>query len=286
MTQIAVLRAMACHHVVPIGGRIVSDLQRKQPETARSSQRWPISSTFLALNAAFLLCAVWMLYRPDHARFLVFPFAFIGFVISLCVHEFGHAIVAYHCGDWTVRDKGYLTLDPLRYTDLQYSIIFPLVIMALGGIGLPGGAVYINTMYLHRRVDGTLVSAGGPLGTAVVLAALMALFSVVPQMATTAPVLYAALAFLALLQVTALIFNLIPCPGLDGWGIIEPFLPAPLRKLGRRVAPVAILVLVAALFFVPGLSRWLWQTIFAACALIGLDARAALAGLRLFQFWQ
>jgi hypothetical protein len=59
-----------------------------------------------------------------------------------------------------------------------------------------------------------------------------------------------------------------------------------LRRLGRRIAPVAILVLVAALFLVPGLSRSLWQTIFAACALIGLDARAALAGLRLFQFWQ
>jgi hypothetical protein len=52
------------------------------------------------------------------------------------------------------------------------------------------------------------------------------------------------------------------------------------------VAPIAILVLVAALFFVPGLSRWLWQTVFAACALIGLDARAAFTGLRLFQFWQ
>jgi hypothetical protein len=52
------------------------------------------------------------------------------------------------------------------------------------------------------------------------------------------------------------------------------------------VAPIAILVLVAALFFVPGLSRWLWQTIFAVSALIGLDARAALAGFRLFQFWQ
>ena len=129
-------------------------------------------------------------------------------------------------------------------------------------------------------------SAGGPLGTAVVLALLMALFAAVPELPKTAPVLYQALAFLALLQVTALIFNLIPCPGLDGWGILEPFLPQPLQALGRRVAPVAILILVAALFFVPGLSRWLWQTVFAACALIGLDARAAFAGLRLFQFWQ
>ena len=111
-----------------------------------------------------------MLYRPDHARWLVFPLVMIGFVIALCLHEFGHAIVAYHCGDHTVREKGYLTLDPLRYTDLQYSIVFPLLIMVLGGIGLPGAAVYINTLYLRRRIYGALVAAGGPLGTAVVLA--------------------------------------------------------------------------------------------------------------------
>lgn len=264
----------------------MSDWQQERSGPAQSSQRWPISSTFLALIALFLFCAVWMLYRPDHARMLVFPLVFVGFVISLCVHEFGHAIVAYHCGDRTVRDKGYLTLDPLRYTDVQYSIIFPLLIMAFGGIGLPGGAVYVNTHLLRRRIYGSLVSAGGPLGTAVVLAVLMAVFAAVPQMAAMAPVLYAALALLALLQLTALIFNLIPCPGLDGWGIIEPFLPQAVRRLGRRVAPFAILGLVAALLLVPGLSRWLWETVLAACALIGLDARAAFAGLRLFQFWR
>ena len=264
----------------------MSDWQQERADPAQPSRGWPISSTFLALIAAFLFCAVWMLYWPDHARILVFPFVFIGFVISLCLHEFGHAIVAYHCGDWTVRDKGYLTLDPLRYTDLQYSILFPLIIMALGGIGLPGGAVYINLHYLRRPIYGSLVSAGGPLGTAIVLALLMALFAAVPGMPKTAPELYAALAFLALLQVTALIFNLIPCPGLDGWGILEPFLPAQLRDFGRRVAPVAILILVAALFFVPGLSRWLWQTVFAACDWVGLDPRAAFRGLRLFQFWR
>ena len=100
----------------------------------------------------------------------------------------------------------------------------------------------------------------------------MALFSAVPELPQAAPVLYAALAFLALLQVTALIFNLIPCPGLDGWGIIEPFLPAPVRALGRRVGadrdphPRGRAVLRARL------NRWFWQTVFAACALIGLDA--------------
>src|SRR5262249_9679550 len=102
----------------------------------------------------------------------------------------------------------------------------------------------------------------------------------------TAPELYAALAFLALLQVTALLFNLIPCPGLDGWGIVEPFLPQPLRDFGRRLAPIAILLLVAALFFVPGLNSMLWSAIYATCDLVGLDPRLAARGYSLFQFWR
>ena len=102
----------------------MSDWQQERPGRTQSGEGWPLSSTFLALIATFLFCAVWMLYRPDHARWLVFPLVFIGFVIALCIHEFGHAIVAYHCGDRSVREKGYLTLDPLRYTDLQYSSCF------------------------------------------------------------------------------------------------------------------------------------------------------------------
>ena len=40
-----------------------------------------------------------------------------GWAVSLCLHEFGHAAVAYRGGDRSVRGKGYLTLDIRRYTD-------------------------------------------------------------------------------------------------------------------------------------------------------------------------
>src|SRR5262245_12844639 len=246
----------------------------------------PLSASCLLLIVACLICAVWMLYRPDHARLLVFPFVLTGFLIGLCLHEFGHAIVAYHCGDTTVREKGYLTLDPLRYTDVQYSILFPILIMAIGGIGLPGAAVYINDHLLRRRVYGALVSAGGPLATAVVLAVLMVVLNGASESLAKAPVLHAALAFLALLELTALLFNLIPCPGLDGWGIVAPFLPGKTRNWGRRTAPIAPIILVVGLFLIPGLNGWFWDVVYAACALIGLDPRVALFGLGLFQFWR
>jgi Zn-dependent protease len=246
----------------------------------------PLSSAFLLLIVAFLACAVWMLYRPDQGRMLVFPFVLTGFLISLCLHEFGHALIAFHCGDTTVEEKGYLTLNPLHYTDVQYSIVFPLLVMAIGGIGLPGGAVYINTRLLRHRIYGALVSAGGPLATAVVLAVLMLTINLAFKPVAPDRVLYASLSYLAMLQLTVLVFNLLPCPGLDGWGIIEPFLPYGAQQWGRRAAMVAPVILVLALFFVPGLSRWFWDIVYALSAQIGLDWSVAWNGLGLFQFWR
>jgi Zn-dependent protease len=252
----------------------------------RSEQKRPgafaPSPSFLVLIAAFLFCAVWMLYRPDQARFLVFPIVLSGFLVGLCLHEFGHAIIAYFCGDGSVREKGYLTLDPLRYTDTAYSIIFPLLIMAIGGIGLPGGAVYIDTRRLRRRFYGALVSAGGPLATALFLALLIPL---VPATAVN-PMLSAALSFLALLEVTAFLFNVIPCPGLDGWGIVEPFFPEQLRSIGRRMSPIGPLIVIVALIAIPEVNNNFWDTIYAACARIGVDPRVAAIGFTLFQFWR
>jgi Zn-dependent protease len=256
----------------------------------------PVSSAFLLLIVAFLACAVGMLYSPDNARWLVFPFVLAGFLISLCLHEFGHALVAYYCGDTTVEEKGYLTLNPLHYTDLQYSIVFPILVMAIGGIGLPGAAVYINTRLLRHRVYGALVSAGGPLATAVVLLLLMLTINLAFKPVAPDPVrtdlvrsdlvLYAAVSYLALLQVTVLVFNLLPCPGLDGWGIIEPFLPYSAQQWGRRAAMIAPVLLVLALFFLPGLNGWFWNLVFTVSSQIGLDWRVAWSGYGLFQFWR
>ena len=58
-----------------------------------------------------------------------FVIIFFGWIFSLCLHEFAHAFVAYQGGDYTVKEKGYLSFNPLRYMDPFTSIILPLIFL-------------------------------------------------------------------------------------------------------------------------------------------------------------
>ena len=92
----------------------------------------------------------------------------VGWIFSLCLHEFSHSVVAYYGGDTSVKDKGYLTFNPLKYTNPVLSIILPVIFLLLGGIGLPGGAVYIESSRLRSKRWESAVSLAGPAANLVV----------------------------------------------------------------------------------------------------------------------
>ena len=81
----------------------------------------------------------------------IFVLVLGGWVVSLCLHEYGHAVTAYRGGDTSVASKGYLTLDVRRYADPGLSLVLPLIILLIGGLPLPGGAVWINQWALRSR---------------------------------------------------------------------------------------------------------------------------------------
>ncbi len=62
-----------------------------------------------------------------------------GTTVSVALHEFGHALVAFLGCDETVVHKGYLTLNPLKYAHPIVSIVFPMVFLLMGGLPLPVG---------------------------------------------------------------------------------------------------------------------------------------------------
>src|SRR5512142_1834023 len=115
---------------------------------------------------------------------MTFIIVLVGWVFSLCLHEFSHALVAYLGGDYTVRDKGYLTFNPLKYTHPVYSLLLPLLFLVMGGIGLPGGAVYIETWRLRSRLWKSAVSLAGPAANLILAIVLGIIMQVAPVAAT------------------------------------------------------------------------------------------------------
>jgi Zn-dependent protease len=190
--------------------------------------------------------------------------------------------VAYAGGDHTVKEKGYLSLNPIRYTDPVYSIAMPLLFLVLGGIGLPGGAVYIETWRLKSKKWDSAVSAAGPAANLIVALVLALVLQVAPIQDRQ---LTATLAFLAVLQITAVVFNLLPIPPLDGFGIIAPFMSPELQQRARGFAQWTLVGLFVILWYVEPVGQAFWSLIYAIAGVLGIPSELAYEGFQSFRFW-
>ncbi|WP_448603364.1 TPR end-of-group domain-containing protein [Thermoleptolyngbya sp.] len=227
---------------------------------------------------------------------IVALFVFVVWIASVCLHEFGHALVAYWGGDRSVKDKGYLTLNPLKYTDLGTSLVMPLIFLMLGGIPLPGAAVYIDSSKLRGRLWKSAVSLAGPLMTAMVALVLASPFWLgwapgsagAPAGLLRSPQagwIWPALAFLVTLEVAGVVINLLPVPPLDGYGILEPWLPETVRRQLNRWSRYSMIALFGILWTVPAANRALWRGVDAIATQMGVPAELSWLGYSLFRQW-
>src|SRR3954465_14958511 len=99
---------------------------------------------------------------PTFSNPRLFGAVLVGWIISVILHEFAHGAVAYWGGDYTIRERGGLTLNPLQYVDPLFSILIPVIVLVLGGIPLPGGVPYINRDLLRNRAWESAMSLAGP----------------------------------------------------------------------------------------------------------------------------
>ena len=150
--------------------------------------------------------------------------SYLGLIVLLTFHEFGHAWTAEKCGDDTARLQGRCSLNPIVHIDPIGTVLLPLMMIFLpfGGRFMIGWAkpVPVNPHNLRNpRVDDILVSMAGPamnLILAVVLVGLarVGLIAHVGQL-TGLCVQMAALSLLLCF------FNLIPIPPLDGSQVLR-----------------------------------------------------------------
>jgi len=241
------------------------------------------SPLFLSLLAATAAGAALTVVEAEFAVVAgTVLFVLGGWAVSLCLHEFGHAAVAYKGGDSSVADKGYLTLDIRRYTDPVLSFVLPLVLLAFGGIPLPGGAVWINHHALRSKRVESMVSLAGPVSNlllGVLLAGSVLVFNPPVGLAS-------ALSYLAFVQIIAFVLNILPIPGLDGWGVIEPYLPPRAQQFGAKVRPWAPLVLFAVLIGFPTVAVLFFDLAGSVFGLVGGYIGLADYGQSNFMFWR
>lgn len=179
------------------------------------------------------------------------PLTFIILILSLLpaitIHEFSHAFVADRLGDPTARIEGRLTLNPLSHLDPLGTIMLFLVFF---GWGKP---VPVDPFNLRNpRRDYALISLAGPASNillAVVLAIIMRLtffspFLNVLTIAILKPFITISLALA--------VFNLVPIYPLDGFKIVQGFLPENLALEWETLKEYGLMLLILILFPLPG----------------------------------
>jgi Zn-dependent protease len=185
----------------------------------------------------------------------------IAFVVSVSVHEFGHAFVADKLGDRIPRLQGRLTLSPLAHIDPLGTILMPLLGALLPGqfpLLAWGKPVQTNpnnyTAALPRRTGHLLVSLAGPLMNLLLAVVVSVVFVALGKAGLLSPALGTAMIrYLLALNIALLFFNLIPVPPLDGGAILGVVLPESLQFITQALRRYGVFVLL--ILFMTGAIR-------------------------------
>ncbi len=241
------------------------------------------SWNFLGLVGVLVVSGYMLATSPPDgaARLLIIVFILNGWLVQLCIHEYGHALAGYLGGDHGVAERRALTLDPAAYTDPVMSFGLPLIFLLLGGLPLPGGSVLVNRHRLRSRRWDLAVSAAGPLGTLLMLALVSLPFLLMQDDWVTASNVefWTALSGLGYVLVIALVLNLLPVPPLDGWNIFSHWMSDETRAWAAGLGYTPLFVLFAMFWLPTPLTFAFWNFVDGLSILVGIPEGWGLYGL-------
>ena len=186
--------------------------------------------------------------------------SYLGLIILLTFHEFGHAWMAWKCGDDTAHCQGRVSLNPMVHIDLIGTVVLPLlmIFLSLSGSSLSrfliGWAkpVPVNPYNLRNpRVDDILVTLAGPWMNLLLAVVILGLARVgIIAHSDSMVELCRNTAYLSLLL---FFFNLLPIPPLDGSQVARSLLGISLETY-HQIARYGFLILILVIN-IPGVRQ-------------------------------
>ena len=178
-------------------------------------------------------------------------------VIAIVFHEVAHGWTALALGDPTAKERGRLTLNPIRHVDPFGTLLLP-GLLALSGLPVFGWAKpvpVIKQRLRNPRYGMMAVAAAGP-GTNLVLATLGALALGLLARSGIQPegisgFALASLYSFILINIFLALFNLLPLPPFDGSHIVEGLLPPRAARVYDKLRPFGFPLLFLLLLVVP-----------------------------------
>lgn len=163
-----------------------------------------------------------MIQLLSDGRIALFSLILIALVLSLCLHEFGHALAAKLYGDDTAEKAGRLTLNPIPHIDPM-----GLLMVVLLGFGY-AKPVPTDPRNFKSRSGDVVVSAAGPAMNLLLAIASINLYLLGLDLGfeqLRGPGVQFFFVYLAQVNLLLMVFNLIPLGALDGHYILPYFLP-------------------------------------------------------------
>jgi Zn-dependent protease len=186
----------------------------------------------------------------------------LALIMSICVHEFGHAFVADKLGDPLPRAQGRVTLNPLAHIDPIGTLLLPILGFAFSASGSAMGSrilgwgkpvqVSLSPRALTKKLSVTtshaLIAFSGPLMNLLFAAVLSGVFVALGRFASGRTLqLVNPLASVIAMNIGLAFFNLLPCPPLDGGAILKWLLPRSLSWVSDELEKYGSFVLLALL---------------------------------------
>ena len=148
-------------------------------------------------------------------------FRLFALILALVVHEFGHAVMTLWLGDDTPKKQGRVSLNPLSHLDLLGLL---MVLYVNFGWAKPV-MTNPNRYRLSPRFGMIIVAIAGPFMNFILAMISIAILNALFLTAAPNNVLMTLFSMMASINISLMIFNLIPIPPLDGWNIIGNLLP-------------------------------------------------------------